>query len=39
MRGLARDWRNWSPAERCAALAILAMSLFGTPALLAMNLH
>jgi hypothetical protein len=39
MRGLARDWRGWSPTERCLALAILAMSLLGTPALLAMNLH
>jgi hypothetical protein len=39
MREFARDWRRWSRGERVAAVAILAVSLFGTPALLAMNLH
>jgi len=39
MRGLARDWRSWSRAERAAALAILAVALLGPSALLAMNLH
>ncbi len=39
MRGFSRDWRGWSRAERLAAIAILAVSLIGTPALLAMNLH
>ena len=39
MRGLARDWRTWSRGERWMAMAILAVSLLATPALLAMNLH
>ena len=39
MRGFAKDWRRWSRGERLAAVAILAVSLLGTPALLAMNLH
>lgn len=39
MRGLARDWRAWSPVERLAALAILAAALLGPAALLVMNAH
>ncbi len=39
MRGFGRDWRGWSRAERFTAIAILVVSLLGTPALLAMNLH
>ncbi|MBI3514726.1 MAG: hypothetical protein HY060_11795 [Proteobacteria bacterium] len=39
MRGLVRDWRAWSRGERLGAITILAVSLFGTSVLLAMNLH
>jgi hypothetical protein len=39
MHGFARDWRRWSRGERLAALAIVAVGLLATPALLAMNLH
>ena len=36
--GLLRDWRLWSPAERIAALAILAVSIASLPAYVAINL-
>ena len=37
MRGLLSDWRRWSSGERVAAVAILAVSLVGLPATLALH--